>query len=362
MKHNWEYRPFDRVAHTITPISKIEKSEYLTCGLVPIISQEETVISGYWNNSNDVTPHQKPVVIFGDHSRVLKYIDFEFVVGADGVKIIEPKEDINTKFLYYYLHWLNIPSLGYARHFKLVKEALYAVPPKKIQEQIVAELDKINELIEQNRELLRHLDSLTQSLFYNTFGDPVSNPKGWPVNQMRDVAPSSSSSKTPEEKDGRFWLLNLDQIESNSGRVLSKQFYENGDIGNSVTTFDNENILYSKLRPYLNKVVIPYSNGFCTSELIPLRPKKHMLNRFYCAHALRLPEFVRYISDKTGGAKMPRVKMDYFWQFNMPIPPLYLQEQFATQIEAIEAQKATIEKSIAELQTLLDSRMDYWFN
>lgn len=120
MKHNWEYHPFSEIAQTITPVTKIDKSEYLPIGEIPIVSQEEVLISGFWNITSDVTPHCKPVVIFGDHSRVLKYVDFDFVVGADGVKILLPFENVNAKYLYWFLQWYNIPSLGYARHFRLV--------------------------------------------------------------------------------------------------------------------------------------------------------------------------------------------------------------------------------------------------
>ena len=72
MKHNWKYRPFAKILRTITPTSKIEKSAYRACGQYPIISQEDVFISGFWDNVDDITQHSTPVVIFGDHSRVLK--------------------------------------------------------------------------------------------------------------------------------------------------------------------------------------------------------------------------------------------------------------------------------------------------
>jgi type I restriction enzyme S subunit len=236
------------------------------------------------------------------------------------------------------------------------------VPPMAVQEQIVAELDKINEVIADNREMLKQLSALQKSIFYDMFGDPVNNPMHWGTSKLKDVAPAIPSKLKPLELGGKIWLLNLDQIESNSGNIIQIQFFDKSEVGLSTVSFDTDNVLYSKLRPYLNKVVIPLSNGICTSELIPLRPQKEILNKIYLGFALRLPEFVDYINGKTGGAKMPRVKMPYFWAFELPVPPLPLQEEFAKKIEAIEAQKATIESNIKELQTLLDSRMDYWFN
>jgi type I restriction enzyme S subunit len=373
MKHNWEYRPFDRIAHTITPISKIEKSEYLTCGLVPIISQEETVISGYWNNSNDVTPHQKPVVIFGDHSRVLKYIDFEFVVGADGVKIIEPKEDINTKFLYYYLHWLNIPSLGYARHFKLVKEALYAVPPMEVQEQIVAELDKINELIEQNSELLRHLDSLAQSLFYDIFGDPNSNEKGWKVSKLGNICEISSAKRVliqdvvdrgiPFIRGTELALLSKQTTYDPSvfSMFISAKHYEKVKSITGVPEVDDLLIPSINSDGYVWQVNTPNPFYFKDGRVLWVHVNHSHYSSKWLKYTLSQVIQEKYAS-LSRGAVFAELTLVFMRNLPVILPSLTLQEQFATKVEAIEAQKVTVEKSIAELQTLLDSRMDYWFN
>lgn len=361
MNHNWEYKPFNLIAGTITPRMKLEKTAYLQNGIIPVISQEESFISGYWNNPDDITPHSTDVVIFGDHSRVVKYVDCDFVVGADGVKIITPKKCISAKFLYHFLKWYDIPSLGYARHFKLVKEAIYPIPPMEVQQQIVAEFDKINEVIEDCRELLRNLDTLAQTLFYYFFGDPVTNSKGWQTQTLSEIAPQHPY-KGKFSVDDDIWLLNLDMIEKNTGRIISRHKVKYVDIGNSVYKIGPKQVLYSKLRPNLNKVVIADDFGYCTSELLPLNPQKVFLNCQYLAYLLRTKECVTLFSGKVAGAKMPRTDMKVFRNVQIPIPPLSLQEQFAERIEQIEEQKKAVEATIAEMQTLLDSRKDYWFN
>ena len=192
MNHGWKYITSDECFSSITPKSKIEKKYYSEGHLIPIISQEEEFISGYWDNYSDITPHERPIVIFGDHSRVLKYIDFDFVVGADGVKILLPNESIDAKFLYYYLKWKDVPSLGYSRHFKLLKDYNYLCPPIIRQAEIVSELDKINELIGVKRSQLKDLDALAQSLFYETFGEPIDNPKGWETEKFGNICELSA--------------------------------------------------------------------------------------------------------------------------------------------------------------------------
>ena len=137
MSEEWKTIPFEKSIEKVKYTSKIASSEYLQEGTYPIVSQEEGLISGYWNNSDDVFRLSKPVVIFGDHTRVLKYVDFDFVLGADGVRILQPIEQIDTKFLLYYLQSCKIPSLGYSRHYKLLKELSVPVPFLAEQESIV---------------------------------------------------------------------------------------------------------------------------------------------------------------------------------------------------------------------------------
>ncbi|MBR3558445.1 MAG: restriction endonuclease subunit S [Bacteroidales bacterium] len=159
----------------------------------------------------------------------------------------------------------------------------------------------------------------------------------------------------------KYWLLNLDKVEAQTGRILSIDYYDYEEIGNSVVSFDKTNVLYSKLRPYLNKVVVPTQIGYATSELVPLQPNASLLDRQYIAYMLRSKLFVDYISGKVAGAKMPRVTMSVFREFRVPVPPFPLQQSFAQKVESIERQKELINQSIREAQTLFDSRMEYYF-
>lgn len=329
---------------------------------IPIISQEEELISGYWNVDSDVFKITTPVVIFGDHTRVLKYVDFDFVLGADGVKILLPVNGVNAKFLLYFLMASRIPSLGYSRHYKLLKDLSIPIPPLPVQERIVEELDLLSSVIEKKRRQLKELDNLAQSIFYDMFGDPINNEKGWEVKKLEEVAPQKEYRGDIPSFEGKYWLLNLDMISSNSGEVLNKCFVNYEEIGASTIKFDTNNVLYSKLRPYLNKVVIPDSVGYATSELVPLYPDKKLLNNLFFAYLLRSANFVNYISAKVTGAKMPRVSMTDFRRFMLILPPLPLQLQFAEKVEAIEKQKALLKQSIEEAETLFNSRMDYYFN
>jgi type I restriction enzyme, S subunit len=122
--------------------AKIPRTSFLDEGSFPVISQEADFINGYWNDEADLVKPAEPVVIFGDHTQVLKLIDFDFVVGADGVKILKPKHFLDAKFLRFYLEANPFPSLGYARHYRHISALEVPLPQLDEQKRIVAVLDQ----------------------------------------------------------------------------------------------------------------------------------------------------------------------------------------------------------------------------
>ena len=110
------------------------------------------MINGYWNDSGDLFLIKKPLVVFGDHTKTIKFIDFDFVKGADGVKILQPIDSLNPKFFYYALNNIGLRDLGYARHFKLLKEKFIPIPSIEEQKQIVKILDRTFNSLKETKE------------------------------------------------------------------------------------------------------------------------------------------------------------------------------------------------------------------
>ena len=142
MKAGWQTKPFEDCIEKVTYTSKIQRKYFLDTGTFPVVSQEDAFINGYWDGEDDVFRVETPLVVFGDHTKVLKYVDFDFVLGADGVKLLPPKEFLVPKFFYYQLQTAQLDSLGYARHYKLLKELQINYPDKAEQHRIVALLDE----------------------------------------------------------------------------------------------------------------------------------------------------------------------------------------------------------------------------
>ena len=190
-----------------------------------------------------------------------------------------------------------------------------------------------------------------QSQFIEMFGDPVTNSKGWPTKPLSEVAPESPSR---HQIEGIVWNLNLDMIESNSGKVISK-IYEEVNRLLSVSQFDQGNVLFSKLRPYLNKVVVPDEIGYATTELVPLRPDQELLNKYFLAHLLRGHHFVSYANAIATGTKMPRMPMNSLRSFKCILPPMELQQQFVDIAEQADKSKFELKKSIEAIDKVIKS-------
>ncbi|MGB2928591.1 MAG: restriction endonuclease subunit S [Desulfobacterales bacterium] len=171
-KPDWWKKPFPEC---ITPIrfersKQIKTNSYLPIGNFPIIDQGQTKIAGWTNDKSAVINDNLPLIIFGDHTRVFKYIDFPFAIGADGTKIIKPNcDEFCSRYIYYYLQNLNLPSRGYSRHYKLLKESEISYPEISEQEKIAAVLLKIQQAIEVQESIIEAAQELKKSTMQHVF-------------------------------------------------------------------------------------------------------------------------------------------------------------------------------------------------
>ena len=169
----WVEMPFEECVEDVKYTQKIQRKDFLAKGKFPIVSQESDFTNGYWNNAADVFKVTKPIVIFGDHTQVLKYIDFDFVLGADGVKLLPPKPFLNPKFFFYALRAAPLKSLGYARHYRLLKELQIGYPDTNTQIAITQKLDSLQaettRLAAIYQQKLGALEALKKSLLHQAF-------------------------------------------------------------------------------------------------------------------------------------------------------------------------------------------------
>ena len=286
-----------------------ESGSYPICGSGGIMGYGEqilcpknTVILGRKGNINS------PIFMESDYW----IVDTAFCLDVDGQKL-QPK---------YFYYWCKL--FDFTRYNKqgvlpsLTKNDLLRIempiPPMNLQNKFV---DILNQADKSKFTSLK-------SQFIEMFGNPVTNDKNWETMPMKDIAPEVPSTT---KLSGSVWLLNLDMIESHSGQIIEK-VYEDDSKMLSVAPFDTGNVLYSKLRPYLNKVVVPDESGYATTELVPLRPNPEKLNRVFLSHLLRGDNFVNYANSIATGTKMPRMPLGDLRKFKCILPPMDMQLHF----------------------------------
>lgn len=155
---SWEWVNYRAIFNEISSNNKkIQQKNYLEAGKIAIVDQGKDLIGGYTNNMENPYKEELPVIVFGDHTLNIKYIDFPFYIGADGVKVLKTTNSYNTKFLYYFLKNLSINKLGYRRHFSILKTYSFVLPSLEEQKRIVEKLEFMFEKINKAKELIQEV-------------------------------------------------------------------------------------------------------------------------------------------------------------------------------------------------------------
>ncbi|HFQ7965945.1 TPA: restriction endonuclease subunit S, partial [Pseudomonas aeruginosa] len=269
---HWDVLPFSlAVKDATSEYSKLQKSEYLEQGRFPIVDQGQQKFGGYTDDESVVSLDGCPAIVFGDHTRIFKFIDEPFCLGADGAKVLEPKAELDKKFLFYYLSSLNIESAGYSRHFKFLKENVVPVPPLPEQKRIAAILDKADAIRRKRQQAIQLADDFLRAVFLDMFGDVIEGAEN--VVRFSDVAVLDAPMVDPRV-DEYIDLIHIgpDRIEKKIGKLLPALTAREEGLISKKFLFDDRYVLYSKIRPYLRKCAMAEGVGLCSADMYPVRP------------------------------------------------------------------------------------------
>ena len=382
MKQGWEIKKLGEVCTFCSGYTPKE-NEFKKCATIPVPYFKVSDMNHLENHKyltyttlyleNGCKTYPKHTIVFPKNGAAIA-TNKKRLLGQDSVVDLNTGGVIaNDKIVFYeylYLFLLNldfrlftrrgaVPTLDIAE----LKKQTIPVPPLPVQEQIVSELDLLSGIIEKKREQLKELDALAQSIFYDMFGDPITNEKGWEVKKLGEVADIVGGS-TPKTNIKEYWNgdnywvtpaeLHGTRYISSTERCITDLAVDKAHL----TQLPIGTVLLSSRAP-IGKVCITRVPMYCNQGF----------KNIICSNKLNSEYVYQYLIDKTEflkslgtGATFKEISKTTTENITIPIPPLPLQRQFASKIEAIEKQKELIKQSISETETLFNARMQHYFN
>ena len=227
-----------------------------------------------------------------------------------------------------------------ARRRTLTGDALknMPVPVPSIEDQyaVVKTLNCIKSQLAATQQMLDKLDQLVKSRFVEMFGDLKLNKYNWPIEPFESFAVIDTHMANNLDAYANKPHIGIDSIESNSGRLSGYRTVAEDGIISGKYPFTAQHIIYSKIRPALNKVALPDFDGVCSADAYPILPAKERCNRIYLAQVMRSSYFLDYVLPLSGRAQMPKVNKKALQGFSMPLPPLELQQEFAAFVAQVD--------------------------
>ena len=387
MKHGWEYKKLGEICQIVTGSTPKTSVQEYWGGKYPWVTPAELKGDVFIDDTErhitdeavahtNVTLLPIGTVLLSSRAPIGKVaITTREMYCNQGFKNLICSDTIFNKYLYFWLKgktdYLN--SLGRGATFKEISKSIVEniqipLPPIQSQQYIVSELDKINELICLKKEQLKDYDNLAQSIFYEMFGDPVANDKKWDIESLGKVCDvRDGTHDSPQYLQESPYILitskNLvnGKIDYSNVNYISEEDYI---AINKRSQVDDGDIIMAMIGTIGNPIIVKLEERkFCIKNVALIKFfNESLVSNKYIHSLLNNDSYLSFIKSQNKGGTQKFVALGTIRKLPIPIPPLSFQQQFATRIELIEQQKAEIQSTIADLETLLASRMQYWFD
>lgn len=328
---------------------RIPKANYQEYGETPVVDQSIDAIAGYTDENSSLT--DPPYIIFGDHTRVIKYLDEPFLPGGQGVRIFKADTSVDDRFLFHYLSANKVQDLGYSRHFKLFKELEVPFPSLAEQRRIAKILDQSYSQLHDSRQLLSSLDSGRSELLA-----ALLKQEDYPTAVLGEVAKINPRlSRTPDD-GATVTFLPMAEVHEN-GSIGAGERRKYREVKRGYTKFENEDILVAKITPcFQNKKIaqatIPTDFGVGSTEFHVVRPGENTDAR-YLTDLLRQDKLVLE-GEKfmTGSGGQRRVPPWFFQEMSIPFPPIEEQQHIGELLGTVVDLQTMVSQKITALEEL----------
>lgn len=310
------------VKNSVGRKNQINASEILSSGKYPVIDQGQSFIAGYCNDEAKLVNEELPLIIFGDHTRCFKYVDFPFIVGADGTKALKPNTELfDAKYYYFALLSLDIPSRGYNRHFKLLKEKKVPVPERSEQQRIAYALSTVQTAIEQQERLIKLTRELKSALMQKLFTEGLRGekqkmtvlgpvPVSWDVIELSDMIEETEQVNMRKESERQIKYIDVSSISRDHLLVETTSEYLLKDApGRARKKVKTGDVIFATVRPTLLRVAHiskELDNQVCSTAFCVLRAKEDVSDK-YIYYVVQREQFIKQLAAIESGANYPAV-------------------------------------------------------
>ena len=299
-------------------------------------------------------------------------LEYSIGFGSTEFHVLRAKENVADAQYIFYLVW-NDMFRFYGQHAMkgaagqkrvsadFLKSLKIPLPPLAEQKKIAAILDAADQLRQKDQQLIDHYTSLSQSLFLEMFGDPVTNPMGWDIKPFEYFAAIDTKMTKNFERYADVPHVGVANIEKETGNLIGYKLVREESLSSGKYVFTSDHILYSKIRPILNKVAMPGFSGLASADSYPLLVNRVVTNKFYFTFILRSDAFLDFISKHSKRTNIPKANKAQLKQFKTISPPVELQNEFAKYVQIIEQQKQQSIDSLGKSEALFNSLLQQAF-
>ena len=346
---------------------KIKQKDYLKDGKYPVVDQGQELIGGYFNDENLVVPGEPPYIIFGDHTKVKKFINFKFIAGADGVKVLKPHSIYDPKFFFYLIQTVTIPDKGYARHFQFLEKEEIPIPPLPTQLAIVSKIEELLSDLENGRQQLltahQQLKVYRQSLLKWAFESNSSNHfilKD--VTERIQIGPFGTQLHKEDYIENGIPLINPMHI--HAGKIVPNYSYsisKEKKLSLPNYILKNGDVIMGR-RGEMGRcglVSIKEEGWFCGTGSLYFRPAKNKLNPIFLFYYLISQPVKKYLDDNAGGTTMANLNLKIVNNIPIRLPNLETQQLIVDELESkltvCDKIEETITNSLLQAESLRQS-------
>lgn len=338
---------------SIPPEKKTKQKEYLEIGLLPIVDQGKEIIGGYTNEVEKNIVCNLPVIVFGDHTCSVKYINFPFGAGADGIKILKAKDNVLPQYLFYGTQYLvfHLHDRGYARHYQHIEKMDLYVPPIEEQRRIVSRIEELfselDSAVETLQKTRQQLEIYRQAVLKEAFQECTVSVK------IEDVCihVTDGDHMPPPKSETGIPFIMISNIQNNKINWNNTAFVDSNYFDKIIDKRRPQqgDVLYTVTGSFGIPVLIDFDKKFCFQRHIALLRPNEKINQKYLYYVMQNPIVYEQARNKATGTAQKTVGLSVLRKIEIPfVDSLVEQEKIVLNIENKMSVCDSIEKTVNE--------------